>query len=68
MSQSDESNDKSSKSNGGFVLFSTEVEMYVEALRTFPIDQIGSKKFVFVWLRARFVNINNTIDSLEPTD
>lgn len=34
--------------NAGCVLLSTEVEMYVQALQPFPIDEIGSKKYVFI--------------------
>ncbi len=35
---------ENSKTDGGFVLLSTEVELYVEALRAFPIEEIGSHK------------------------
>ena len=33
------------KTDAGYVLLSTEVELYVEALKTFPIEEIGSAKW-----------------------
>ena len=33
------------KSSGGIVLLSTEVELYVQALQAFPIEEIGSKRW-----------------------
>lgn len=30
--------------NTGYVLLSTEVELYVQALQAFPIEEIGSNK------------------------
>lgn len=29
---------------GGYVLLSTEVELYVQALNPYPIEEIGSKR------------------------
>jgi zinc finger MYND domain-containing protein 10 len=31
--------------SGGIVLLSTEVELYVQALQAFPIEELGSKKW-----------------------
>ncbi len=33
------------KNSGGIVLLSTEVELYVQALQAFPIEELGSKKW-----------------------
>lgn len=33
------------ESSGGCVLMSTEVELYVGSLQTFPIEEIASKKW-----------------------
>lgn len=33
------------KNIGGIVLLSTEVELYVQALQAFPIEELGTKKW-----------------------
>lgn len=33
------------KNIGGIVLLSTEVELYVQALKAFPIEELGTKKW-----------------------
>ena len=33
------------KNSGGIVLLSTEVELYVQALQAFPIEELGTKKW-----------------------
>ncbi len=32
------------KNEGGYVLLSTEVELYAQALQPFPLEEIGSSK------------------------
>jgi hypothetical protein len=33
------------KTNQGYILLSTEVELYVKALQTFTIEEVASKRF-----------------------
>ena len=38
-------NTKNENNNPGYVLLSTEVELYVQALQSFSLEEIGSKKY-----------------------